>query len=69
MHVAIDIVLRSDMSGDMVLLLLSVLLSQEWETKPRRGRQRKAWGRVVDELFVVWISMNGWRILRGERVH
>ena len=27
---------------------------------PRRGRQRKAWGRVVDELFVCL------RILRGE---
>ena len=28
------------------------LFSWEWETKPRRGRQRKARGRVVDELFV-----------------
>ena len=28
------------------------LFSREWETKPRRDRQRKAWGRVVDELFV-----------------
>ena len=27
------------------------LFSREWETKPRRGRQRKAWGRVVDELL------------------
>ena len=26
------------------------LFSREWETKPHRGRQRKAWGRVVDEL-------------------
>ena len=28
------------------------LFSQEWENKPRRGRQRKVWGRVVDELFL-----------------
>ena len=27
------------------------LFRQEWKTKPRRGRRRKAWGRVVDELF------------------
>ena len=47
------------------------LFSREWETKPRRGRQRKARYRVVDELFVSlgWISINGWRMLRGERVH
>ena len=25
------------------------LFSQEWDQKPRRGRQRKAWGRVIDE--------------------
>ena len=29
------------------------LFSWEWETKIRRGRQRKAWGRVVDELCVL----------------
>ena len=28
------------------------LFSREWETNPCRGRQRKAWGRVVDEHFV-----------------
>ena len=28
------------------------LCSQEWNIKPRRGRQRKTWGRVVDDLFV-----------------
>ena len=28
------------------------VFSQKWEFKPRRGRQRKAWGRMVDELFV-----------------
>ena len=28
------------------------LFRREWETKPRRGRQRKAWGRVVDESRV-----------------
>ena len=26
--------------------------SREWETKPRRGKLRKAWIRLVDELFV-----------------
>ena len=47
------------------------LFSQEWEKKTRRGRQRKAWGRVIADLFVSlgWIKLNGWRILRGERVH
>ena len=28
------------------------LFSQEWNIKPRRGRQRKTWGRVVDDIFV-----------------
>ena len=28
------------------------LFSQEWNIKPRRGRQRKTWGRVVDDPFV-----------------
>ena len=28
------------------------LFSQEWNIKPHRGRQRKTWGRVVDDLFV-----------------
>ena len=28
------------------------LFSQEWDQKPRRGRQRKTWGRVIDDLFV-----------------
>ena len=27
------------------------LFSQEWNTKPREGRQRKTWGRVVDDLY------------------
>ena len=47
------------------------LFSWEWETKPCRGRQRKAGGRVVDELFASLglVSMNGWRILRGKSVH
>ena len=45
------------------------LLSREWETKPRRGRQRKAWGRVVDELFVsLGLDKHEWveEIKRGE---
>ena len=28
------------------------LFSQEWDKKTRRGRQRKTWGRVIDDLFV-----------------
>ena len=41
------------------------LFSQEWDQKLRRGRQRKTWGRVIDDLFVS-LKPNGWRILRGE---
>ena len=29
------------------------LFDQEWEVKPRRGRQRKPWNKYVDELFDV----------------
>ena len=28
------------------------LFSQEWDQKPRRGRQRKTWGRVIGDLLV-----------------
>ena len=28
------------------------LFCQEWNTKPRRGRQRRSWCRIVDDLFV-----------------
>ena len=27
------------------------LFNQEWNIKPRRGRQRKVWSRIVDDLF------------------
>ena len=27
------------------------LFSQEWDQKPHRGRQRKTWGRVIDDLL------------------
>ena len=27
------------------------LFNQEWNIKPRRGRQRKVWSRLVDDLF------------------
>ena len=27
------------------------LLNQEWNIRPRRGRQRKVWSRMVDDLF------------------
>ena len=27
------------------------MFSQDWDAKPRRGRQRKVWSRLVDDLF------------------
>ena len=27
------------------------LLSQEWEIKPHKGRQRKTWRRTIDDIF------------------
>ena len=30
-----------------------MLFSQDWNIKPCRGRQRKVWSRLVDDLFVV----------------
>ena len=30
----------------------SKLFSQEWNIKPRRGRQRKSWSKVVHDLLV-----------------
>ena len=27
------------------------LFSQEWNVKPRKGRQRKMWGKVVEDIF------------------
>ena len=30
---------------------LEQLLSQEWEIKPRKGRQRKTWSRTIDDTF------------------
>ena len=27
------------------------VLSQDWDAKPHRGRQRKVWSRLVDNLF------------------
>ena len=27
------------------------LFMHEWETKARRGRQRKTWGRMIDDIF------------------
>ena len=27
------------------------MFSQDWNAKPRRGRQRKVWSRLVDNLF------------------
>ena len=28
-----------------------MLLNQQWNFKPRRGRQRKCWSKVIDDLF------------------
>ena len=28
------------------------LFSQEWNVKPHRGRQRKTWGKVIDDIFL-----------------
>ena len=28
------------------------LFNQEWNVKPRRGRQRKTWGKVIDDIFL-----------------
>ena len=28
------------------------LFSQDWNVKPHRGRQRKVWSRIIDDLFV-----------------
>ena len=28
------------------------LFSQDWNIKPRRGRQRKVWSRIINDLFV-----------------
>ena len=44
-------------------------LSQQWNIKLRRGRQRKTWGRVIDDLFVsLGLDKAEWQegIERGE---
>ena len=38
------------------------VFSQDWDAKPHRGRQRKVWSRLVDNLFV---SLN--RVARRNR--
>ena len=50
------------------------LFNQEWNIKPRRGRQRKVWSRMVDDLFkslviIILRKVNGWRIVSMEIVH
>ena len=44
------------------------LFNQEWNIKPRRGRQRKVWSRMVDDLFksLDIDKGDGWRILSME---
>ena len=31
------------------------LFVQEWNMKPRRGRERKYWCKVVDNLSMLWL--------------
>ena len=42
------------------------LFSQEWNIKPGRGRRRKTWDKVIDDIFLSLCldNVNGWRILR-----
>ena len=47
------------------------LFNQEWNIIPRRGRQRKVWSRMVDDLFKsLDIDKGEWLedIERGERL-
>ena len=37
------------------------VFSQDWDAKPCRGRQRKVWSRLVDDLFVA-LKLSGQRI-------
>ena len=46
-------------------LVTKQLFSQEWDQRPRRGRQ---WGRVIDDLFVS-LGLDKAKWLGGERVH
>ena len=39
------------------------LFNQKWNIKPRRGRQRKVWSRMMNDFL---FSVNGWRILSVE---
>ena len=36
------------------------LFCQEWNVKPRRGRQRKMWGKIVEDIFAsLGINVSG----------
>ena len=39
------------MAHKLKCLQLRLLLDSEWEVKPRRGRQRKTWSKVISELL------------------
>ena len=48
------------------------LFNQEWNIKPRRGRQRKVWSRIVDDLFKsLDIDKSEWleAIKHGDSIH
>ena len=37
------------------------LFDQVWEVKPRRGTQRKMWGKRVDDIFeMLWLDKEEW---------
>ena len=37
------------------------LFSQEWNVKPCRGRQRKSWSEVIDDIFLsLGLDKCGW---------
>ena len=40
------------------------LFSQDWNIKPHRGRQRKVWSRIINDLFVS-LELNGYFTRNG----
>ena len=50
------------------IVLCKQLLSQEWEIKPRKGRQRKTWSRTIDDIFHS-LSLDKGEILHVDDMH
>ena len=46
------------------------LFDQVWEVKPRRGRQRKMWGKRVDDIIfeacIIRLKRSCWMVLRKD---